>query len=281
MALRRSREAREFTQGQVAEALDWSLSKVQRIESGEVTVSGTDLRALLAYLDVTEPGTVEQLARDARASRRRGWWDQPGYRAHLTPATMQLLQFESQAVAIRCFSSTMVPGVLQTRRHADAVFAFWNREISELSDEQRDTRLEVRMRRHEQVFGREEPPAYLLLLDESVLHREVGGPEVMAEQLQQLLENVTAGRVTLRIVPFSRAAVVAMLGAFVLLDLDVEGDTVLYRESWLRDEMVHASEAVNRHRWMFDEMWRHSYTEEKSVLLLEARIATLRASLER
>lgn len=281
LALRRSREARELTQGQVADALEWSLSKVQRIESGEVSVSSTDLRALLGELGIDDPDVIGQLAQDAKISRKRvsGWWDQPRYRTHLTPGLMQLIQFESQATTIRCFSSTAVPGVLQTRRHADAVFEFWNRDIAEMSDEQRAVRLEVRMRRHGHVFDRPEPPTYLLVLDESVLHREVGGPEVMAEQLQQLLGHIAAGKVVLRIVPFAKATVV-MVGPFVILDLETEEDAVLYRESWLRDEIVHTAESLTRHRWMFDEMWRHSYSEERSVRLVEARAAALLAAID-
>ena len=280
LALRRSREAHELTQGQVAEALDWSLSKVQRIESGEVTVSSTDLRALLQTLGVTDRDTVDQLAQDARTSRRRGWWDQSDYRSQLTNGMLQLLQFESQATAIRCFSSTMIPGVLQTREHADTVFEFWNRDLAEMSDEQRAVRLEVRMRRHSQVFDRPDPPEYLLVLDQSVLHREVGGPEMMYEQLRQLLAYIAVGKVVLRILPFTKGSFV-MLGPFVILDLGADDYLVLYRESWLKDEVVHAPEALHRHRWMFDEMWRVSYPEEKSVLLVEARVAALKAAIDR
>ncbi len=288
LALRRSREAQELTQGQVAEALDWSLSKVQRIESGEVSVSSTDLRALLQTLGVTDRDTVDLLAQDARTSRRRGrsWWDEPRYRAQLTAATLQLLQFESQATTIRFFSPTMIPGVLQTPRYADAVLEVWNRDLGELSDEQREVRLEVRMRRHDQVFGRGgdgsgSPLVYRLMLDESVLVREVGGPEVMAEQLEHLLAAIRQDKVSLRVLPLAKAAVIAMLGPFVILDLDTEEDSVLYRESWLRDEVVQTPEALTRHRWMFDEMWRVCHPVEKSIRLVEARVAALLATIDR
>jgi transcriptional regulator with XRE-family HTH domain len=281
LALRRTREAKGLTQGQVADALDWSLSKVQRIESGDVTVSGTDLRALLGMFDVNQKATVEQFAADAKASRRRGWWDEPRYRSHLTSATMQLLQFESHATAIRFFSSTMIPGVLQTRRYAEYVLNFWSTHLPELSEEERATRLDVRMRRHEQVFERADRPDYLLILDESVLHREVGGPDIMAEQLQQLLRHVAEGKVSVRVVSFAKAAVVAMIGAFVILDLDEEENAVLYRESWMRDEIAQSPEPLARHRHMFDELWKQSYNEQASTHLIEARAATLVAALDR
>src|SRR5947209_3997902 len=95
LAVREARERKGLTQADVAEAMEWSASKIMRIESGEVTVSPNDLRPLLAYLGVTDSGRVEELLRDAKASRRRReWWDEPRFREHLTPAMRQLIQYE-------------------------------------------------------------------------------------------------------------------------------------------------------------------------------------------
>src|SRR4051794_36303941 len=82
----RAREDKRLTQTQVAEAMEWSLSKVMRIESGEVSVSPTDLRALLPLLGVTDGPEMEQLFSDARVARRQRWTVKPEYREHLTPA---------------------------------------------------------------------------------------------------------------------------------------------------------------------------------------------------
>ena len=71
LAVREAREAKDFTQGQVAEAMEWSLSKVMRIETGEVTVSPNDLRPLLAHLGITDKARVDELVRDAKLSRSR------------------------------------------------------------------------------------------------------------------------------------------------------------------------------------------------------------------
>lgn len=278
LALRRAREAKSLTQTQVAVALDWSLSKVQRIESGEVTVSSTDLRALLSQLGITDPDRVEQMVEDARTSRRRGWWDEPRYREHLNPATMQLLQFESQATAVRSFHPTMVPGLFQTRAYAEFVLNFWS---DVLSEEDRAVRFEVRMRRRDHVFDRPEPPRYLLILDESVLFREVGGAKVMAEQLQELLALARKPSVVLRVVPLADAAILTMLGPFMMFDLDEEENAVLYRESHLRDEMVHTPSIIRRYRDVFELMWEQSLNEEASARLVDARASAMLSSLDR
>src|SRR4051794_10535520 len=84
LALRRARDAAGLTQGEVADKLHWSLSKVQRIESGDVTISVTDVSALLRLFEVHDSGRVEGLAADARLARQKGWWDEAKFRGHLT-----------------------------------------------------------------------------------------------------------------------------------------------------------------------------------------------------
>lgn len=277
LALRRAREASEFTQQQVADALEWSLSKINRIESGEVTVSNTDLRAMLELFRVTDESTITRLADDARASRRRGWWDEPRYRDHLTAATLQLLQFESEATAIRVFQPTLFPGMLQTQGYAEAVLRFWR---DELSDDARAARLEVRLNRAREVLDGDDPPKYLVILDESVAHREVGSRKEMAELFRQLLVRMASPRVTVRILPYSEG-VMAQIGAFNILDLDEEENAVLYRESLNTDDIVHTSTEVRRHRRYFESMWERSLDHEASQRLIQARLATLLTSLDR
>lgn len=278
LALRREREAKRLTQGQVARALDWSLSKVQRIEGGEVAVSSTDLRALLDLLGITDRERVEQMLADAKASRKRGWWDEPKYREHLTPATMQLLQFETEASVIRVFQPTLIPGVLQTPDYAQFIMDFVS---SELSEADRAARMEVRMLRREHLLDGPDPPKYLLILDESVLHREVGGPHVMAEQLYEVLKVASRPKITVRIAPFTEAALLAVLGPFTIFDLGDEENAVLYREGQLMDEILHSPDVISRHRSTYEQLWETSLDNEASARLIEARAAAMLSAADR
>ncbi len=277
LALRHAREERGFTQGQVAAALEWSLSKVQRIESGDVTVSRTDLTALLDHLGVTDPQSVGTLIEIARTSRRKGWWDDPHYRQHLTPATMRVLQFESEATAIRVFHPTLFPGLTQTPAYAMRIFQYWD----ELSEEDRAVRFEVRMRRREFVFDRADPPVYLLILDESVLSRDVGGPDAMAEQLRHLLDLIREGRLKCRIVPLHRSAPVAPLNHFIVFDLGEDENAILYREAWLTDTIDEAPDTVQRYRKRFERMWDEALSEQETIRLMEDRVDIIMSSLDR
>ena len=277
LALRKAREAKGLTQAQVAESLDWSLSKVNRIETGEVTVSTTDLHALLRLFGVVDPAEVDRLVADARASRRRGWWDEPRYRQHLTPAMLQLFQFEAEATTIRVFHPTLIPGLLQTRAYAEAVLAVWRDRLDEAV---RATRLEARLQRRGHVFGRPDPPRYLLILDESVLYRRLGGTDVMIEQLRELLALTRQPYLALRVVPLADTAVMAMLGVSSILDLGDDENAVLYREGVLQDEIIHNPDDVAYHRQLFDQIWRTALPEDASARMVEAHVEALSAGVD-
>ncbi|WFE19362.1 helix-turn-helix transcriptional regulator [Solwaraspora sp. WMMD937] len=276
LALRRARESAGLTQGKVADALDWSVSKVNRIEKGSVSVSTTDLRALLELYGVVDADRAERLLRDARTSRLRGWWDEPRYREHLTPAMLQLLQLESEASAIRVFQPTLIPGMLQTREYGEFVLNFWR---SELPEADRALRLEARLRRRDQVLDRPDPPEFHLVLDESVLWRTIGGPRVMAGQFAALLRVARRPNVRVRIVPFADAAIMAMLAPFTLLDFGDEENALLYREGILLDEIVHAAQRIGRHRDYFAHIWDSAHDEAASARLITERTAALTAEL--
>jgi transcriptional regulator with XRE-family HTH domain len=278
LTLRKARESRGLTQGQVAAELDWSLSKVNRLEKGDVTVSRTDLVALLELYGVTDSARIDDLIKAARTSRQRGWYDEPRYREHLTPAMLQLYQFETQATAIRFYHPTLLPGLLQTRAYAEFVLNFWQ---ADLSAAVREARLETRIQRRGHVLDHEDPPPYLLILDETVLQRIVGGPEIMVGQLRDLLDTMRRPNVRVRILPLNEAAILAMLGPFTLFDLGDEEIAVLYRESVLKDEILFAGEAIDRHRRYFEQMWEKSLSVEASAHLIEARVAALVSDLDR
>jgi transcriptional regulator with XRE-family HTH domain len=278
LALRGAREERGLTQGQVAKALDWSLSKVQRIESGEVSVSTTDLRALLAYFEIRDPETVAQLMDDSRTSRRQRWFTDPQFREHLTSATLQLLQFESEATAIRTFAPSIIPGILQTPNYARPAIRSGG---ATLSAETVKVRHEVRMRRRTQVFDRRDSPDYWLILDESVLMREIGGPQAAAEQLQVLHEFAGKRRVNIRVLPFVQTEAIAQLGPFSLFTLEQDEDAVLYRETYDDDQISQVVAEVRHHRAVFDDLWKKSLSEAASERLILARAASVLSALDK
>jgi transcriptional regulator with XRE-family HTH domain len=202
--LRRIRVGLGLKQAEVAGRLFWSPSKLGRIESGEVTISITDLKALLAEYGVAEPDRVQELVTLAgaarRAHRQRSEWED--WRGVASDPFLKYLDFESLATAIRSFEPTVVPGLLQVEPYIREI----TRVALERDDEDRLERfVELRKRRQELVFDEEGViQERYFVLDESALRRMVGGPAVMRHQLEHLVELARSDGpdLTIRVVPF-------------------------------------------------------------------------------
>lgn len=225
--LRQRREDAGLTQEQAATEMEWSLSKLVRIEAGTVSISVNDLRALLGLYGVHDRSEVEEMLKLARSARQRVWWTQ--YRDVLAPQYLEFIGFETDASTIRCFHPTIVPGLFQTEAYARAVII--GAAPTEVPADIVDARVTVRMTRIKELFGRPDPPAISVIVDEAALHRPVGSPQVMRAQLHHLAELATHPQVDLGVLPFSAGIHPGVYGSFLLFDFpDAPDDIVLYLE---------------------------------------------------
>jgi hypothetical protein len=267
-----------MSQGDVARKLSWSLSKVQRIEGGEVAVSVTDLKALLELYDVTDQHQIDRLTADARIARRQRWVVPPEHRVHLSSALRQLMQFETEAAVIRAYQPVLIPGVLQTPEVAEIVLSWGNR----MSDEDRRVRYDVRMARRRQIVDNEHGPEFRVILDESVINRPIGNADIMAAQLESLVTVAERPRVRIRVVPLKRSAEVGLADAFQILNLSGdEDDGVVYREWYDGDGIQLDPDDVRYYRRLFDDMWEISLPEQATIRAVTAEAMRLRSSLDR
>lgn len=193
--LRRLREAAGMTQRDVATRLEWSLSKVIRIESGGVGVTVTDLRALIQQYGINDRTRVDELLALARGARRRTPWS--AYRTIVSPALLTFLGYESSATLIRNFEPLRIPGLLQTEAYARAI-------LEHLSPGRHvDEQVRLRLDRQRILTNGEDRPLLNFVIDEGVLYRPVGGVSAMCEQLRHLLTVREYPRVFVRIAPLS------------------------------------------------------------------------------
>lgn len=222
LALRRAREAAGLSQRDAATRLDWSLSKLIRSEGGVVSMSVTDLRALLDLYGVTDPAAVEPLVEAARGSRGRPWWDP--YREMVSAQFAQYLSHETAASTFRVYHPSLIPGLLQT---AEAT-----RALMTMAGTKADPEAMVRLRteRQRRVFERAAPALTRFLVDEAALHRPVGGPAVTRKQLRHLLELSERPEVSIQVVPFAAGVHPLLAGPFVLLGFPDGEDEVLFLE---------------------------------------------------
>jgi transcriptional regulator with XRE-family HTH domain len=264
--LRKLRLETNLTQRDVAEAMDWSTSKVIRIENGTVGISVNDLRALLDYYGVTEKQRVDSfldMARSVRRDRRESWSE---FRDVVSPEFSTYLSFESSASTRRNFEPLLVPGLLQTEDYARAVLAdtyqFTGRDI--------DQAWQVRLRRQE-VHEREKPPRMWFVLDEAVIRRKVGRGNTMRRQLEQLKEWSSADHITLWVVPFSAGAHPGLRGPFVVLEFAEAGDDdLVFLEHATGDTTTRDNpEETGPYLEVFYALERVALSEDDSVALID------------
>lgn len=227
----RLRKDRDLTQQMVADALEWSPSKLIRVEGGRSSITKTDLDALLNLYGVTSERQREDLQALNRGARETGWWSQ--FRETASSGYLSYVGYEAGAASIRQFHGTAVPGLLQTREYATA--------LTSRSADPIDVRpaVELRMKRQAELAKRRRPPREHYVIDEAVIRRHVGiskDPAIMPDQLRRIVEVVEATeRVTVQVIPFSAGAHVGVSGPFTLLEFDGDLSDVLYLE-WRRTE---------------------------------------------
>ena len=167
--LRRLREHVGRTVEEIAERLDWSPSKLSRIENARIGVRVSDVRLLLELYRVDESHKGEVLAL-AQAATEQGWWAE--YRDVLSGDFGTYVALEDEAHTALTFGTYAIPGLLQNREYAHRILDS-GRVIAVSTPRQVERRLELRMRRQE-VLRRENPLALSAVIDESVLLRAIG-----------------------------------------------------------------------------------------------------------
>ncbi|MDX3586123.1 helix-turn-helix transcriptional regulator [Streptomyces europaeiscabiei] len=222
IALRQARDEVGLTQREAAERVEWSQSKLIRIETGAVSISVSDLRALMEIYGITDPTLMAKLEEAARGSKGPSWWS--SFHDVLTPQFAQYLGYETAAVRLHTYHPIVIPGHLQTRRYAEALLAPRGLDADRVGRV-----VDLRMKRQARMFDGEGRLDSVFVLDEAAVRREIGGKEVQAEQLQQLLEFGVRPDVTIRVLPYEAGAHYSTFGSFVLLGFTDDKD-LLYLE---------------------------------------------------
>lgn len=238
--LHRRRAELRWTQRQVAERLDWSESKVIRIEAGTVTISVTDLRALLTLYGVTDPERVAALVTMAKDSRRRAWWGE--FRDILSPQYTKLLGYQSAATAILDYRVLLLPGMFQIEAYTRALARMATSECADQDDASRtqDRFVEARMTGQRWFHQAPNRPAMSVVLHAASIQAAVGGRDVMVQQLRALRKYASEPGITIRVLPASAPENLGMLGPFVIFELPDGGQepAVVFLENAERDLLI-------------------------------------------
>ena len=248
--LRQARLDADLTQEVVAEEMDWSISKIIRIETGAVGISTNDLTALLRLYKVRDPKRVKDLVVRGRAARKQTWYSK--YRPVLTPTYFQYIEYETSASIIRSYEEIVVPGLLQTEEYAVSIAQQYRpnntaKTVSSL--------VEVRMKRQELLLGRPNPPLLFFILDEAAIRRLLGDESLRKEQLEKLISMAEKQEIVIEIIPFGVGLHSGMSNVFSILEFPEPSGDVLYfegvRESILSRDVT---DEVTVYRELFEEL---------------------------
>jgi transcriptional regulator with XRE-family HTH domain len=211
VALRRVREQSGQTTEDAAKRLNWSKSKVSRIETAAVTVIPDDVRALLGLYDVLTD-EVEQLVTLAQEDRQPGWWRQ--YSEVLPPEFEGYLSLESEASRILTYQPDVIPGLLQTPDYARRVLAQHPLTVMPYEIERSAQLRQARQAR----LTSDDPVVLDAVINEGALRRMVGDPAVLRVQLAHLITMVDLQNVVIRVLPFTVGEHPGMHGPFAVLE---------------------------------------------------------------
>jgi transcriptional regulator with XRE-family HTH domain len=265
----RLRRESGLTQEQVASDLEWSPSKLIRVEGGRSSITKVDLDALLAKYGVTSESTRERLQALNRGARERGWWDK--YRDDVSPAYLSYVGFEAGAAFIRQFESVFVPGLLQTAEYAEAV------TVNSVDAVRVAAIVGLRLQRQSELALRDPRPRQYYVVDEAVIRRRVGiakDPDIMPTQLRSLADKAESDDlVTVRVIPFEAGAHRGLYGPFALLEFDGGLSDILYLDTGRAEfaSMVMGNDPpVTEYRDDFELLLEDALSADKSIELIRS-----------
>jgi transcriptional regulator with XRE-family HTH domain len=236
-----------------ARLIERGAGTLQRLEKGEAgRIRLLDIQALCQLYDAPEklPGLLE-LAKVAQSNDGDGlWWYEYG---NAIRADFELyVSLESAASKLTVFRPDIISGLFQTPSYARALDTAY---YPDATTEEYDQRVNVRLNRQRIITRRRNPVEVELMLDETVLRRMVGDPQVMAAQLHHLAS--LPGNVTVYLLPFETGFPLGVAcGPFTVLDFDkVTGErSTVYVEGYRGNMYYDLDDAISQYRDTFERL---------------------------
>lgn len=231
----RQRTHRGWSQAELAQTAKYSRGLIGAVETYERSPTDGLAKALDKAFDL--PGTFQRLYTAVRGSA-------------FPAAFGEFAFYEAEAVTLMVFEHAYAPGLLQTENYARAVLS----RHYEATPEQVDERVKLRLGR-QKVLSREDPapPVLWVIVDEMALLREIGGPDVMAEQCAYLAEMAQRSGISVLIIPRSAGAHPGLDGMFHIAELR-DGGTILFsgdiKDGNITDDPATVAEVTQRWRYL-------------------------------
>ncbi len=271
LILRGLREKADLTGEEVGTKVERSGSWVSRVETGRVGTRGRDLNELLDLYQVVDPAVRDELLGLAREGKQRGWWSK--YADTLSGAYATYIGFEAEAAELLGYETLVMHGLLQTEDYARAIFGA--AEPPNTPDEI-ESKVKVRIQRQQEALtGPKRLTKLWVILDESVLRRRIGGPEVLRDQLKHLLDVSNYTNVTIQTISFDAGPHPGLIGSFSLVRFPSSDDPdIAYIEGVTGGIFAEAEDALS-----YQEVFDHLRAAALSPIASRHLIEKLRAEV--
>ncbi|MBT2208661.1 MULTISPECIES: helix-turn-helix domain-containing protein [Actinomadura] len=258
--LRKLREEQRLTLQEVADRLDWSRATVSRLETSQTRPRPGDIADILDLYGVPSPAR-DALITLARQAGQRGWWT-----AYQDVFTGSYVALEDEASHIRTWDPQLIHGLLQIEQYSRAVITAGRLLPAQEEIERRISARTIR----QALLDRENAPKLHVIFDESVLHRQIGGPEVMRAQLEALnLAAETRPSVCVQVLPYTAQEHAGLDGRFTILSYPNAADPdIAYVEGTMGDVYLESAEEIAKHRDRFDRIEAEALSPEDSAHLI-------------
>jgi transcriptional regulator with XRE-family HTH domain len=275
--LRDLRNRQHITVKAAAQELEWSETKIWRIENGYTSLRSHDVE-LMCRIYAAPPDMTEALMGLAKETKAKGWWHAYG---DVIPENFDVyLGLEEAASLLSMYQSELVPGLLQTEDYARTII---RDGTPEQDDEQLGRLVQVRIERQAMVQRSTAPLELRAALNEAVIRRPVGGAAVMAAQLDRLAEVSSRPNVSLRVVPFSAGLHRGVMsGPFYILRFPLNGDgqesepATVYVNGFTGDLYLDKPREIERYTGAFESIWSAALDEPASRDLIRQMAEELR-----
>jgi transcriptional regulator with XRE-family HTH domain len=269
--LRRLRDGAGLTREEVSQRTRINDATLYRIETAKAR---PQVRTLVTLLDLYGIPAADQdeLITLLRQAGDQTWLQQF---ADLPQPYAAYITFESEAKTLVNYESLLVPGLLQTEDYARAAL---QRSLSTTSREEIQRLVDARMSR-QKVLTRDPPLRLWAIIDEAVLHRPVGGRQVMAAQLDHIAEVASAApAITAQVVPYHVGGHPGMSGAFAILGFDDPlANDLVYTESRAGGLVLENETDLARFRSIFEDLRALALPPEDSLSLIRQRATQMRS----
>ncbi|MEV5429676.1 helix-turn-helix transcriptional regulator [Streptomyces sp. NPDC052701] len=260
--LKKLREQSGLTCAQVGQALDWSGSKVNRMETGSGRVQPSDIDGLCRFYGTSDE-LREFLMSLARQAKMRGWWQQHG--AGVPEWFNIYIGLEQDASTLRQYQCELVPGLMQTDAYAREL----HKTGAHMSSEDIDRAVRVRMERQAMLMDAEAPDTWFIV-NEGALRNVIGDRELMRDQLERILDSAELPSVTLQILPFGSGTYPAT-GSFTMLGFPAPEDPdLVYRDGITDAVYLEGEHHVREYTRAFDGLRAAALSPQRSNQLIKS-----------